>query len=222
MGLRMQGFMRRFAVISMLGLFVSGCASMSTSLQSAWFDSTFNGPPFKRILVVGVTGTMTDRRVFDDIFAQSLNSVGVQGIPGYQFIDNAPSASAEVFNDGVTKSGADGLLVVRLLGVDNRTNVSTIMVPSMWAGPIGGPFGNPMGSPFGPFAPSWAMVPDVQQYQIANVEATLFDVKTRRPIWSATTQTFNPTSVAAESPGYAKLIIAQLGARGLVQIKPTP
>jgi hypothetical protein len=38
---------------------------------------------------------------------------------------------------------------------------------------MGGPFGNPMGSPFGPWSPSWYMVPDVQQYQVANVEATL-------------------------------------------------
>ena len=213
----MQGVMRRFAFVIFAGLFVAGCAS--TSLQSAWYDSTFTGGPFKRILVVGVTGTFTDRRVFDDTFAQSLNSAGVQGVPGYQFIENAPSASADVFNDGVTRSGADGLLVVRLLGVDNRTNVSTTMVPAMWAAPMGGPFGNPMGSPFGPWSPSWYMVPDVQQYQVANVEATLFDVKTRRPVWSATTQTFNPTSVAAESPGYAKLIIGQLSARGLLATK---
>ncbi len=214
-----QCFMRSFAIVSLVGMLLSGCASTSTSLQSAWFDSTFNGPPFKRILVVGVTGTFTDRRVFDDIFAQALNSAGVQGIPGFQYIDDAPTASAELFNDGVTKSGADGLLVVRLLGVDNRTSVSTTMVPAMWAAPMGGPFGNAMGTPFGPWAPSWYMVPDVRQYQVANVEATLFEVKTRRPIWSATTQTFNPTTVAAETPGYARLVIAQLSARGLVQSK---
>jgi hypothetical protein len=214
-----QPFMRSFAIVSLLGMLLSGCASTSTSLQSAWFDSTFSGPPFKRILVVGVTGTFTDRRVFDDIFAQALNSAGVQGIPGFQFIDDAPTASAELFNDGVTKSGADGLLVVRLLGVDNRTSVSTTMVPAMWAAPTGGPFGNAMGTPFGPWAPSWYMVPDVRQYQVANVEATLFEVKTRRPIWSATTQTFNPTTVAAETPGYARLVIAQLSARGLLQSK---
>ena len=213
----MQVLMRRIISISLLGLLLAGCAS--TTLQSAWYDSTFGGGPFKRILVVGVTGTFTDRRLFDDIFAQALNSAGVQGIRGFQYIDNAPSASADVFNDGVTRSGADGLLVVRLLGVDNRTNVSTTMVPAMWAAPMSGPFGNPMGSPFGPWSPSWYMVPDVQQYQVANVEATLFDVKTRRPIWSATTQTFNPTSVAAEAPGYAKLIIAQLTARGLLTTK---
>ena len=65
----------------------------------------------------------------------------------------------------------------------------------------------------------WYAVPDVQQYQLADVEATLFDTKSHRPIWSATTQTFNPTTVAAETPGYAKLVIAQLSARGLIATK---
>ena len=211
--------LRSFALVWLAAMLLSGCASTSTSLQSAWFDSTFSGPPFKRILVVGVTGNFTDRRVFDDMFAQALNGAGVQGIPGFQYIDDAPTASADMFNDGVTKSGADGLLVVRLLGVDNRTSVSTTMVPAMWAAPMSGPFGNPMGTPFGPWSPSWYMVPDIRQYQVANVEATLFEVKTRRPVWSANTQTLNPTSVAAETPGYAKLVIGQLSARGLLQPK---
>jgi hypothetical protein len=201
--------LRRFACISLVGLLLGGCAS--TTLQSAWFDSSYQGGPLKRILVVGVTGSFSDRRIFDDIFAQALTSAGVQGIPGYQYIDHAPSASAEEFNDGVARSGADGLLLVRLLAVDTRTTVATTMVPVL-PGPMGGPFGN-----LGPWGPTWYAVPDVRQYQVANVEATLFDAKTRRPIWSASTQTFNPVSVATETPAYAKLIIAQLGARGLLR-----
>jgi len=207
---------RRIAVACLGVLLLASCAS--TTLQSAWFDSSYNGPPFKRIIVVGVTGSFTDRRVFDDTFAQVLNAAGVQGLPGYQFIDNAPSANEAAFNEGVTRSGADGVLLVRLLGVDTKTQVSTTMVPAMYGGPFAGLFGAPIGpyGPYGPWGPAWYAVPDYQQYQVANVEATLFDTKTHRPIWSATTQTFNPTSVAAETPGYAKLVIDQLRARGLL------
>jgi hypothetical protein len=35
-------------------------------------------------------------------------------------------------------------------------------------------------------------------------------------VWSATTETFNPTTVEKETPGFADLIIGQLAARGLV------
>ncbi len=207
---------RAFALLVILLPLLAGCAS--TSLQSAWYDSTYDGQPFKRILVVGVTGGLTDRLVFDDMFAQMLNSAGVQGIPGYRFIDNAPSATEAELTAGVAQSGADGLLLVRLLGVDTRAQVQTTMVPGMYAAPFGGPFGYPMGMPgfFGSWGSVWYAAPDVLLYQVANVEATLFDGKTHRPIWSATTKTVNPTSVAAETPGYAKLVIGQLSARGLL------
>jgi hypothetical protein len=208
----MQAFMRTSTFVLLAALLLAGCAS--TSLQSAWYDSTYKGPAFKRILVVGVSGSLTARRVFDDIFAQSLNDAGVQGLPGYQFIENASSPNEANFNAGVERSGADAVLLVRLLGVDTKTQVSTTMVPAMYGSPFGGPFG-----PYGPWGPAWYAVPDVQQYQVADVEATLFDTKSHRPIWSATTQTFNPTTVAAETPGYAKLVIAQLSARGLITAK---
>ena len=190
------------AGLMLIVLLVATCAS--TTLRTAWFDSAYTGGPFKRILVIGVSGNMADRRVFEDMFAQMLTAAGVQGIPGYQFIPDAPSASEPTFNEGVAKSGADGLLLVRLLGVDQHTQVSTVMVPAT----IG---------PYGPaWGPMWYAVPNVQQYQTANVETTLFEVKGHRPVWSATTETVNPTSVVAETPGFAKLIIGQLQARGLL------
>jgi hypothetical protein len=202
---------RTFIIGALLASLLSGCGSTSTSLRSAWYDSSFTAGPMKRILVVGVAGNTTDRRVFEDRFAQALTDVGVQGIPGYQFIDSAPTATAEAFDAGVTKSGADGLLLVRLLGVDTRTQVTTTMVPARSASTFG---------PRGPWAPAWGptwyTVPDIRQFQVANVEATLFEARDHQPIWSATTETMNPTSVAAETPGFAKLIIGQLTARGLI------
>ena len=44
----------------------------------------------------------------------------------------------------------------------------------------------------------------------------LFNVATKRLVWVGTTETFNPKTVAAETPGFADVIIGQLAARGLV------
>jgi hypothetical protein len=207
----MRAPLRTFG-LALLGLLLASCGT-TTSLRSAWYDSSFTGGPLKRIVVVGVAGSITDRRVFEDLFAKALNDVGVQGVPGYQFIDNAPTASTEAFDAGVAKSGADGLLLVRVLGVDTRTQVSTTMVPVRSASTFGprGPWAGPA------WGPAWyATVPEIRQFDVANVEATLFDTRDHQPIWSATTETLNPASVAAETPGFAKLIIGQLAARGLI------
>jgi hypothetical protein len=201
---------RTFIVVALLGLLLAACIP-TTSLRSAWYDSSFKGAPMTRILVVGVASNLTDRRVFEDLFAKALNDVGVQGIPGYTFIDDAAMANPEAFDAGVAKSGADGVLLVRLLAVDTRTQVTTTMVPAR-SGSTFGPRG-PWGPPWGP---AWYQVPDIRQFQVANVEATLFETRDHQPIWSATTETLSPSSVAAETPGFAKLIIGQLAARGLI------
>lgn len=194
----------RAVLLLIAGLFLAGCAS--TSLQSAWYDTSYSGGPFRKILVVGVGATLADRRVFEDSFAQQLNAAGTQGVPGYQFLPDDARRNEPGWNQGVAASGCDGLLLVRVLGVDTKTQVSTTMVP----GPIYfGPYGRPWG-------PQMVAVPEVTQYDVANVETNLFDVKTKRVVWAGTTQTFNPTTVAKETPGFAKLIIGQLAARGLI------
>ncbi len=183
-------------------LMLAACAS--TTLRSAWYDTTYSGGPFKRILVVGVGGSLSDRRIFEDIFSQKLTAAGVEALPGYRFLPETSRSNEPAWNTGVAASGAEGVLVVRLLRVDQKTRVTTTVVP----GPV-----------FGPYAwwgPGWYEVPDVQQYETAIVETTLYDARIKRPVWSATTETFNPTSVEKETPGFADLIIGQLAARGLI------
>jgi len=181
-------------------------ACQTTSIKSAWFDPSYAGGAMKKIVVVGVGGNVANRRVFEDIFAQKLRAAGVDGIPGYTVIRDDARAAEAPFAAAVEKSGAQGALMVRLLGVDTKTQVSTTMISGGFGwGPYGGMYG-----------PAWYPVTEVNQYDIATVEASLYDVRTRRLVWAATTETLNPTSVTQEAPGYADLIIKQLAARGAI------
>jgi hypothetical protein len=199
-----------------LAMLVAGC--QTTSIQSAWYDTNFRGGPLRKIVVVGSIDSIADGRVFEDIFAERLRAAGVEGVAGYTVIPDEARAAEATFAAAVAKSGAQGLLLVRLLRVDTRTQVSTTMVPGGmgwgWGGP--GAWGGGWGSPFGP-----PMVPvsQVSQYDLATVESKLFDVQTRSLVWAATTTTFNPTSVARETPGFADVIIGQLAQRGIIERK---
>jgi hypothetical protein len=185
-------------------LVLAACAT--TTIRSAWFDTSYTGGPLKRIVVVGVGGQVPDRRVFEDIFAEQLRAAGVDGVPGYTVMPDEARMDDAAFAAAVARSGADGVLIVRLLGVDTRTQVSTAMMPGpmMW-GPYGGTFG-----------PTWFPATQVNQYEIARVESSLYEAKTRRMIWAATTDTLNPSTVSQETPRFAALIIGQLRARGLI------
>lgn len=183
---------------------LAACAS--TTIRSAWFDTNYKGGPMKRIVVVGVGGQVADRRVFEDSFAAQLRAAGVDGIPGYTVAPDETRMDDAAFAAAVERTGADGVLIVRLLNVDTRTQVSTAMVPGpmMW-GPYGGFYG-----------PVWFPTTQVNQFDVAQVESSLYDTKTRRLVWSATTDTMNPSTVAQETPRFAAVIIGQLRARGLI------
>ena len=208
--MKLRSLFLPFALLTL----VAGC--QSTSIQSAWYDTNFRGGPMRKIVVVGSVDSISDGRVFEDIFAEKLRAAGVEGVAGYTVIADEARAGEAPFGAAVAKTGAQGLLLVRLLRVDTRTQVSTTMVSGGMGWGWGGGWGGGWGSPFGP-----PMVPvqQVTQYDLATVESKLFDVRTKQLVWAATTTTFNPTSVARETPGFANVIIGQLVLRGIIPSK---
>jgi hypothetical protein len=197
------------SMISLLLVTLTLAACQTTSLQSAWFDPNFTGGPMHRIAVVAVGVNFANRRVTEDIFAQRLRDVGVDGAAGWSVIPDAARDAEAPFTEAVRKSGAQGLLMIRLLGVDTRTQVTTTMVATtgpVWGGPAwGGGWGTTM-----------VPVTQVSQSNLAIVETSLYDVATGRAVWSGNTQTLNPSSVQREVPGLASVIIGELTARGLI------
>jgi hypothetical protein len=192
-----------FALVALVAL-VSGC-QQTTSIQSAWFDTDFAGPPFRKVIVVGITDNVSDARVFEDIFAGKLRAAGVDGVAGHAIISNDTRESDSLLDAAVAKSGAQGLLLVRLLSVDTRTQVTTMMVRGGMAWGVGTRS-----------APGQPLVPAQRIYDLATVETKLFGVQTKQLVWAATTNTFNPGSVERETPAFADLIIGQLASRGII------
>jgi hypothetical protein len=180
----------------------SGCAS--TRLTDSWFDPGFTGGPFRKWLVVAVGGNTVATRVLEDAMVAKLKARGVDAVQGYQFLPSG-RASEQQLDGAVVASGAQALMLVHLRRVETRTQVTTAVVP------VGGP-GFGWGGVYG----GWMSVPDVQQYQVATVETTVYQVAQRRLVWSGVTQTFDPSSISAEAPGFSELILGELAQRGLV------
>jgi hypothetical protein len=140
---------------------------------------------------------VTARRVLEDVLVAKLQATGVEAVPAWRYLPSDGQADEATFAAAIAASGADALLMVRLLGIDTQTNVSPMWAPSPgfgWYRVYSG----------------WYAVPQVTQYQIAIVETTLFDTQARRLVWSGTSETFNPTSVQKDAPGFAELIVSSL------------
>lgn len=203
--------------VALAGVAVLLAACASTTLQSTWVDPAYTGGPVRKVFVMGLAArNTTARRVFEDIMVAKLQAAGVQAVPAYQFVPADGEVPEPVLEAAVAKSGADAMMMTRLLGIETQTSVSTVMVP----GPVMGPMYGPGWGPgwWGAYN-AWYAVPQVTQYQIAIAETTLYDTGTKRLVWTATSRTFNPQSVQQEAPGLADAVIGALQARGLIAAK---
>jgi len=182
-------------------MLLTACAS--TTLRDSWYDTSYTGGPFRRILVLGVSDNASERRIFEDVMAQRLAASGVEAIPAYRYLTDDGKAPEPALDAAVRASGADGLLMSRVRGIDRRTSVTTSMAPM----PVFGWYG---------VYSAWYPYTDVRQFDIATVETSLFAAAGKGVVWSGMTETYEPTSVAKDAPGLAAVIVKALQQRGLV------
>lgn len=181
---------------------LAACAS--TTIRDSWFDPSVRTLPFGKILVVTVGGDFAQRRIFEDAVAARLENVGVRGEPGYRTLPDAKATEAQM-EAAVARAGADGMMLVRLGALHTHTEVRSTRVPGLGAPGPGwhGWYG------------SWYAVPEVTQVRISTVETTVFDVPTRKLVWTGVTQTFDPASFRTEAAGLADAIVGALAAHKL-------
>jgi hypothetical protein len=194
---------RLFLVAAALALVA--CAS-STTLRDSWYDSSYRGGAFGKVVVLGVASEEVERRTFEDIAVSRLQAAGVDAVPSYRFLPEGGLVAEARLDEAVRASGADALWMSRVRQIDRRTDVFQTMAPGpvMW-GP--GWYGMYTG---------WYPVTEVRQYDVATVETTLFDARTKIVVWAGVSETYEPRSVAKEAPGFADTIINALRERGLL------
>lgn len=194
----------RFAhALTLTATLLAACAS--TTLSNSWTQPDYKGPPLKKLMVMGISNEAATRRTFEDEFVKDLKAVGVEAVPSYNYIPENGKAEEARVNQAVKDAGADGILITRLVRVDVNTQVTP-------AYPVG------MGY-YGGYAGAWGGFydpPMVTQTDTLVVETNLYGIDESHLLWSGTTQTFAPTSLKQEMPGFAKLIIGELQKHKLI------
>jgi len=195
---------RRVLMVS-AALALAACAS-STTLRDSWYDTAYRGGAFRKVVVLGVASDGAERRTFEDIAVSRLQAAGVDAVPSYRFLPEDGRVPEGRLDEAVRASGADGVWMSRVRSINRRIDVYQTMVPgsAMW-GP--GWYGMYTG---------WYPMTEVRQYDIALIETSVFDARTRSLVWAGVSETYEPRSVEKDAPGFADVIIKALRERGLL------
>jgi hypothetical protein len=199
------------AATALVVLAASACAG--TKWVNTWTEPGAAGrAPLKKILVIGMSADMANRKAFEDSMVASLKGYKVVATPSMQVLPEG-QASEEALRAKVKEGGYDGVIITRLVSVDEQTDY---VPPS--GGVVAGGYG--WGPYYGGYG-GWYSTVYSPGYL---VNTTIVRLQTRlwgtegegTPLWTGVSESVDPTDVKAVSNKISFMVTKELDQHGLI------
>lgn len=188
---------------------LAACGTV-TKIPNAWRNPAHQGVPYQKIFVIGVGENDTNRRLFEDRFAAALSSQGAVASPSYGTLSQSQRLTEAEIRGAIRGGGFDGVVVTRLLDVDEKTEY---VPPRTYTTP------GHYGGYYGYYGSSWDVVHEPGYYRthtIVRLETNLYDIGTGELVWSGQSETFNPSSLTDSIDSVTKAVAKRLRKENLV------
>lgn len=158
----------------------------------------------KKVLVVGVAPNITNRVLFERGFVKELESKGIQAIASYEVIGKALPTKANVVAY-LQKNSIPYVVVTHYAGAHTTAEY----VPPSSTTYYTGPFYPTFGDYWGRYGDTVTLTQDAYVSTRTSVILTtsIFDVKTEQLVWTGRSETFQTSSIAADSALLAKKMV---------------
>jgi hypothetical protein len=215
------------AIILAAHVVLSACASNRTTIESEWTDDAYTGPPLDRIAVVALFETRTDSLSFERSAADYLTARGVEVIAGHSLLtaEETQTLDENEVRQRVAATDVDGLLIFRLIAVDERRQYQ-VPTPYLLNVPPEVLTGDPFAWYYTPhssyywFWRSSAEVTAAPGYWIEQTfvvaETALFDNRNDRLLWTAKSETMDGERFQSTSESIVRAVTRQLEAAELI------
>jgi hypothetical protein len=170
---------------------IAGCAgSARTSLETSWVNPKLQGTKFKKVLILSVAADEFAQQYFQEDMAAALTKRGMTAVASERFFTNGSPAEQTRFKQAVAQSGADAVLLARVVGVDEKTTARPAMLTTASGVPVAYAWG--IDAAFTQaFAPTHYVAPTDYSTTTVLIETLLYEMQGRTPVWSAQTRTTN-------------------------------
>jgi hypothetical protein len=186
--------------LMLLILLAGGCST--ARVTNTWRDPNFTGPiQFKKTVALAIHPDGTVRRVAEDEIARQMGPE--RGVAAYNVVTEDDRQDISKLKAKLQAAGIDGAVTMKLI---DKRNESTY-VPGSSYGSFYDYYGGGMymGSP-------GYVVNDT----IATVETRIYSVADGKLLWSATSETFNPSDIKTNIADIAKAVGEELRKEKLI------
>ena len=187
-------------------------ACSSTTLSGSWKDPDYRGRIHK-VYLVGVAKQEINRRLFEDTFGRELATVGVTGISSYRDLQPQELDNKDALVSRVSMSGSDSILMARMTSLRTEQVTSPGYV-SGYAAPA--PYYRNWDSYYDRRFEAVYQPPMTTEFQVATIEANLYETKTGKLIWSAQLETVIDKDLQKLFDDFVKTVTRDLQQQGLI------
>lgn len=192
-------------IIAMLLLGLAACkSSTSTQISQSFRNPGFEETVFKELFVIGVAEDQEGRMAFEDAFVAAIVNKGGGAQASWSILPESTLLSEERIRSAVESNEFDGVLITRLLSVDQTTtkytpprkyNRGRMRLGFVPAGPS---WGMGWGGFHNFYAVSFTEVHQPGYFDTSKtfrLETNLYSAATQDLVWTAQSKTVDPKSV---------------------------
>ncbi len=196
----------RLLIVIAAGLLVAASGCSAKRIVSQWSNPDYaSAPPvFRKIMVVGAIELDAIRRNFEDRFVAELRAAGVDALPSYRLVADPGKDIEGSIKTAVQSAGADGVLVTRLIRVEQRIDAS----PGYYQPYFG--FGYYRWYHPGWYGGDYYTAPNFYQYPVYYSETTLFNAAKNEIVWTGTIRTIDPENANQAIVDYVATVVTAL------------
>jgi len=197
--------------LAAIALLASACAT--TKWVNTWTEPAAAGrAPLKKVLVIGMSADMAKRRAFEDALVAALQGQKVQATPSTQVLPEGEVGEDDL-KAKVREGGYDGVVITRLISVDETTDYvppsSGVVVGGYGWGPYYGAYGGWYGTVYSPGY--------LVNSTVVRLQTRLWAAEGEgKPLWTGVSESVDPTDVKAVSKEISFMIAKELDKHGLI------
>lgn len=185
----MKRMFRLFLILTIISTLCLACAA-PTTLTWVWKDETYDEEFIDNIMIIGVSENPIRRRLFEDIFVEKFEKIGVKAVSSAAVIPQEKELTREIVLTEAEKLGADAILVTYLL---------TVLQKEKFVAPSTSDYPHPAYARFDIYSYSTGVYStyggSYEEKRKIELETNIYDAESQMIIWSAKSLTVNPKYV---------------------------
>lgn len=183
-------------------------ASCSTVKVHSWMDPQFEGRKIGKTMVLGMAESDSISRQYETLFMERLAELGIEASSLHASVQNTNPISEEDLVTALQVKGYNSIIVTRKLSETERQQAVTT-----------GYYPDHYNHYYGYYSHGYALTYDtayVQSFVEFELETNLYDVKTKKLVWTGRKIVYDDRSDLTNMKGIIKGVVKDLNKNGLL------